>query len=435
MFWNIILLLSLNLLLYANSLKCGYISDDLLSEKRRADKKVAACERVWQSSTSGNPKLDHGISIAVHAVCSVMIYLGLGADTIALYAAILFSANPINNQGSIWISGRHYAWCALFLMMAKASGYLGLPAMIAATVHPTALFAPLGYLGSPQWYMVLFLPIVWLIHWKHFKSEVTVRRGNEMVDFDKKLSWEKIIVAVKIYGFYFALCVVPWALTWYHSFMQSGAGAGNDIMAKRATKLDWTFWVGLGLMGYLGYSVIFNWTPASWGIFWYTCSIAPYLNLFRMQQEIAERYCYIANIGVMFALANILPAPILIFLLGFYIAKLYAFLPAFTDDYWLIEKSVCEDPAAWYCWYVRGHKRWQQQCVREALNCWVMAKMLSPKEFKILFNIAVVLKLLKQDAESETYLKLAKENVIKGQEKTAEVLFKNFTAGNMQLLT
>ena len=306
MAWNIILLLSLNMLLYARTLRYGYISDDLLSEQRRKDKKVASDERVWQSSTSGNPKLDHGISIAVHAVCSVMIYLALGADNISLAAAILFSANPVNNQGAIWISGRHYAWCGLFLMMAKASKFFGMPAMIAATVHPTALFAPVGYIGSSEWYLVACLPLVWAIPWRYFKKEVTTRRGNETVDFDRRLSVAKFIIAIKIYGFYFTLCVVPWALTWYHAFMQSGAGAGNDIMKKRSTRLDWSFWVGISLMAYLIYSALFNWTAISWGIFWYSCAIAPYLNLFRMQQEIAERYCYIANIGVMFALANVI---------------------------------------------------------------------------------------------------------------------------------
>ena len=216
MFWNIILVLSLVLLNYARALKFGYVSDDLLSEGRRTSKpsKVGSDERIWQSSTSGKPKLDHGISIAVHGICCVLIYIGLGPNNISFAAALLFSVNPVNNQGAVWISGRHYAWCALFLMMAKASKFFGLPAMIAATVHPTALFAPIGFVGSEQWYLVIFLPVVWLLHWKKLKREVTVRRGNEVVDFDKRLSVRKLIVAVKIYGWYFWLCIFPWACTW-----------------------------------------------------------------------------------------------------------------------------------------------------------------------------------------------------------------------------
>ena len=434
MAWKIIIILSTTILIYARATRCGYVSDDLPAERRRVDKKTGKDEAIWQSSPSGKPKYDHLLSIIVHAVCACFIYTALGANDISFMAALLFAANPVNNQATVWISGRHYAWCGLFMMMSMTCVWSAPFAMIAATVHPTAFFAPFGFIGSARWYLIFFLPIVWFIHYKHLKTEVTSRRGNETVAFDRKLSWEKLIIAIKIYGFYFGLCVVPFTLTFYHAFMQSGAGGGNDIMKKKAIRLDWCFWLGLSLIGYLLYSAIFNWTPISWGIFWYSCAIAPYLNLFRMQQEIAERYCYIANIGVMFALANILPFPVYCFVFGIYVARLMIYIPAYTDDYWLIEHSVTEDPAAWFVWYIRAHKRWQQQSYREALNMWVMAKMLSPKEFKILYNIAIVLKFLKRDGESLEYMKMAEANIIPGQEKTAEVLINNYKRGKYHLL-
>ena len=433
---NCVVILCATYLLYHKTIRLGYVSDDLLSEgRRRAEpSQVAPDERVWKSSTSGNPKLDHAISIMVHGACSVMIYVALGLNTVSFMAALLFCANPINNQGAIWISGRHYAWCGLLLMAAMALGWWGLPMMVLATVHPTALFAPCGFVGSENWYLVFYLPLIWAFHYRNFKKEVSVRRGKETVDFDRKFSWAKIIIAVKIYGWYFAISCVPWALTWYHNFMQSGAGAGNELMAKRSRKIDGLFWFGIALIGFLIYSAIWNWTPLAWGVWWYTCSIAPYTNLFRMQQEIAERYVYVANIGIMFALAHTLPALFLWVILGFYIGRLFTYIPAYTDDYWLIEKGVNEDPSAWYCWFVRGHKRWQQKAMRECLNMWVMAKMISPHEFKILYNIAVVLKVLKQDAESLKHIEEAKKYVIKGQENTAEILFKAYEEGKLQLL-
>lgn len=433
---NIATILAATYILYYRTLKYGYVSDDLLSEARRqaVPSQVAIDERIWKSSTSGKPKLDHAISMVVHAICSIMIYVAFGMNQISFIAALLFCANPINNQGSVWISGRHYAWCALLLMVAKSLGWWGLPAMVLATVHPTALFAPIGYIGSNNWYLVLYLPLIWIFHYSNFKREIKTRRGNESVDFDRKLSWAKIIIAIKIYGWYFAICCYPWAVTWYHNFMQSGAGAGNELMAKRSRSLSWEFWLGIAMMLFLGYSAIWNWTPIAWGLFWYSCSIAPYLNLFRMQQEIAERYVYVANIGVMFMIANIVPPMIFLVILGFYIGRLFSFLPAYTDDYWLIEKSVNEDPGAWYCWFVRGHKQWQQQCIRGALNSWVMAKLLSPHEYKILYNIAVVLKFLKQDAEADKQMEEARQHIIKGQEKTAEQLDKLYKEGKYQLL-
>jgi len=433
MFYKIIIILAVNVLLYARTTRYGYVSDDLPCEQRRTEKKQGKYERIWQSATSGNKALDHSISIAVHAFCCVFIYTGLGANNISFMAALLFSANPINNQGSIWISGRNYAWCGLFMMMSMTCTWSAPFAMIASTVSSAAYFVPIGFLGSPKWYLILFLPIVWAIHYRTLKTEVKQRRGNEAVDFDKKMSWEKLIIAIKIYGFYFGLCLVPFALTWYHAFMQSGAGAGNEIMKKQALKLDWCFWLGLSLIGYMIYS-LFNWTPVSWGIFFYSISIAPYLNLFRMSQEIAERYCYVANIGLMFALANVCSPVVFAFVLGGYVMRLMVFMPAYKDDYWLIEYSVVEDPAAWFGWFIRAHKRWQQQSFREALNCWVMAKMISPTEFKILYNIAVVLKYLGKDDESLVYMKEAEKNIIKGQEKTAEHLITEYKRGRYQLL-
>ena len=434
MLWKIIIILCVNMLLYARALRCGYVSDDIPALQRRKEKKMLPFERIWQSAVSGKPMLDHGISMAVHAFCCVFIYTGLGANNISFFAALLFSANPINNQGSIWISGRNYAWCGLLMMLSMTCTFSAPFAMIGAVVSSAAYFVPIGFIGSGKWYLVLFLPIVWAVYYTRLRNEVKSRRGHEAVAFDKKFGWEKIVIAIKIYGWYFGLCIIPFQLTWYHSFMQSGAGAGNELEKKKALRLDWTFWLGLSLIGYLIYSAIWNWTPVAWGIFWYSCSIAPYLNIFRMSQEIAERYCYIANIGIMFALANLLNPIAFAFILGGYVMRLMVHIPAYTDDYWLIERSVAEDPGAWYAWHVRALKRWQQQAIREALNCWVMAKMISPQEFKILFNIAVVLKILKQDKEAEEYLKLAQQNVIKGQEKISDELIVQFRKGQCPML-
>ena len=57
-----------------------------------------------------------------------------------------------------------------------------------------------------------------------------------------------------------------------------------------------------------------------------------------------------------------------------------------------------------------------------------------PHEFTILYHIAVVLKYLKQDAESLKMMNEAKTYVIKGQEKTAAHLFKEYAEGRYQLL-
>uniref|UniRef100_A0A6M3KW02 Tetratricopeptide repeat protein n=1 Tax=viral metagenome TaxID=1070528 RepID=A0A6M3KW02_9ZZZZ len=117
-----------------------------------------------------------------------------------------------------------------------------------------------------------------------------------------------------------------------------------------------------------------------------------------------------------------------------YMTKMWFAMEMYRDDYYLVEFSCMEDPEAWYVWHIRGHKRWDTKSYREALTMWVMAKLISPKEFKILFNIALVLKMLKNDKESAAFLQMAEANIIPGQEKEAGEYIKMFQSGKVPLL-
>lgn len=420
-----------SLIAYFQTLRLGYVSDDLPSLKHTYKKG----ERWYRiNRATGNKQRDHLVNLLIHTAVCVSIYLALGQNTISFIAALLFCVNPVNNQGAIWISGRHYALGALGLMLAMVIPYLAPLLIFGATINPATFFVVIGYLGSDKYWLVLCLPLIWLIRWKPLTAEIGRRRRDEATAFDKSFDWRKLITSVKLYGYYFTLCLIPFRLTWYHSFMQSGAGAGNVIMRQKAFKLDWTFWVGLGVGGYLVYS-FWNWTPVSWGVFWFSVCILPYLNLYRMQQEVAERYCYLANIGIMFALAHFASPVVFAVFFTMFLTRLLTYYPrAYKDDYWLVEAAVYEDSGAWFAWLTRGHKRWDTQSYREAIIMWVMARLISPQEFKVLFNIAVALKLLKQDEESEHYLKLAEKYIIKGQEELSRGWIKMFREGKFPLL-
>ncbi len=257
----------------------------------------------------------------------------------------------------------------------------------------------------------------------------------EAVTEDKRMDINRVVEAIKTYGFYALLTIVPFKLTFYHSFLHSMAG--NDIMRKQAYKKDKFFYIGLVLIGFLIYSLFGHWSVYSWGVLWYSMAIAPYSNLYRCQQEIAERYVYIASIGLMFCLAHLIIAyPVIIaaFIAG-YAVRLWVYMPAFQDDYWLLEYAVAEDPGAWYAWHTRALKRWGQGCAREALNMWVMAKLINPKEFKLLINIGVVLKILNIQGEAEQFFSEAEKNVIPGQEEMARAIIADARAGKNPLCT
>ena len=107
----------------------------------------------------------------------------------------------------------------------------------------------------------------------------------------------------------------------------------------------------------------------------------------------------------------------------------------YRDDYFLVEHSVMEDSKAWYAWHIRALKRWHTASYREALIYWVMAKLISPKEFKLHVNIATVLRLLKKTKESDEHIRLAEENIIPGQEERAKRVLKEIKEGKSPLMT
>uniref|UniRef100_A0A6M3KEX9 Tetratricopeptide repeat protein n=1 Tax=viral metagenome TaxID=1070528 RepID=A0A6M3KEX9_9ZZZZ len=139
----------------------------------------------------------------------------------------------------------------------------------------------------------------------------------------------------------------------------------------------------------------------------------------------------------MLALATLIANyPIIVaVILTIYITKFIVVMRMYQDDYWVMEAAVIEDPKAWFAWHMRGMKRWEAQSYREALINWVMAKLISPKEFKLLFNISVVLRLLKKEQEAKEYFALALQNMIPGQEEELKPIIDDYNKGKLRLLT
>ena len=433
---RVCIILVVNLIFFYRTLKLKYCSDDIPTLQH-----PPASRHIWHfryqqlvALRRVTEKQDHAITMVLHAMTAAFVYLALGANDISFLAAILFSFNPANNQCSVWISGRGYVLITLCLLIAMTFKYVSPLFLYFASSYPLGFFSPIGLIGSPKWYILIAMPIIWAIRFKRLKESVKVKRAAETVIEDRKMNINKVVMAIKTYAFYFILCLVPWRLCFYHEFLQSAAG--NEIMRKRAYRKDGYLCIGLAIIGYLVYS-IWHWTPISWGVFWFSVCIAPYTNLIRMQQEIAERYLYLASIGLMFSLANIIIAyPMAIaVILTVYIVRLFYYLPAFTDDYNICEYAVLESPNSWYAWHTRALKRFSQHSYREALNMWVMAKLLSPKEFKVIMNIAVMLLMMKKNEEAEKFLKLAEENIIPGQEEMAHNIIKDARSGKIPICT
>jgi hypothetical protein len=152
-----------------------------------------------------------------------------------------------------------------------------------------------------------------------------------------------------------------------------------------------------------------------------------------MSQEISERYAVQASVGVMYVLSAFMGeyTPIL---MAIYVTKMWFYMDAYQDDYYLAETACLNSRDSWFSWHVRAMQRWGTGSFKEALTLWVMAQMISPLEFKVLWNIAVVLKIVKNEKESKEFFAKALANIPKGQEKQVEDIKKDLKEGKLPIL-
>jgi hypothetical protein len=434
LFEKICIILLVNLLFYLKTCRYLYASDDIPAFNRpKNDNKWKHWFLVLEGSARSKPQYDHIITTIIHSLVCVGIYIGFGQTDVSFLAALLFSFNPINNQVAVWIAGRGYALSALGLVWALSIPVIGPLFLYLATYYNAGFLSPLALLGSPYPFLCIFLPIIWAFQWKNFKKNVVARVKNEMYDEDKKFKLKKLILATKTFGFYITHSLIPFRNTFYHSLLESIAGS----KVANAYTLDRYFWAGVGSLGLMGvYIGTHDWNLISFGLLLWCVGIAPYLNLFRMNQEIAERYCYLPNMGLMYVLATVIaPYPIVCTaFITMYATRMWFYMDAFKDDYFLVEYSCLNSPKSWFGWHVRAMKRWDSKSYREAMILWVMAKALSPKEFKVIVNLATCLALCGEKKEADGYIEFAKTIIPAGQESHALKVIDDFKKGTYTVL-
>lgn len=434
---NIYIIILVNLIFYFKTLRYGYVSDDVSVYVTQQKEFSSIYHKIlyWiEGRIRWNPQFDHALTTLIHSLVCVGIYLGFGKNNISFLAALLFSFNPANNQASVWVAGRPYAMPALFLTWTLAIPVLGPAFLVLATHYNAGFLAPIAFLGSPIPFMLAFAPLAWATNFSQFKRNVKQKIDREMFKEDREFKMSKFVLAIKTFGYYTTISLIPFKTSFYHNFLQSAAGVGKE---KAYTMKDKYFFLGLiYLIAILSYWIIFPWNVVSFGLFWWCITIAPFLNFFRMSQEIAERYMYLPNCGLMVALSYFIhtnPFIVGIFL-SMYATKMWFYMEAYFNDNQIVEYACINSPKSWYAWHIRGLKRWENKSYQEAIIMWTMARMLSPKEFKVNLNIATALKLHKADKESEQFFQIAKDNIPQGQESEFHKIIDDWKNNNMAVL-
>ena len=315
-----------NLALYIKTLSFKFVSDDFSCWKNPPVAKNP-WHKLWLQATgqmkiyaksvlfvrSGDKnyiaitrkeELEHLFAILLHIAICVAIYFAFGASQISFVAALLYSVNPVNNQGTIWPSGRGYVYPILFWLIATiVPVYIAPLALIASCWYTAGFLPPIAFVGSPWWYLLGFMPIVWWIHSRKFHKAVSNKQAMENFDEDKLVHPKKLILGVKTFGFYLFLCIIPFRITFYHSFLQSSAGS----MRHKNYTLCRYFWIGfIAIVTWIYFAMTVAWNPLLWATMAFFIVIAPFTNVVRANQEIAERFCAFPNVFLMYALAQVI---------------------------------------------------------------------------------------------------------------------------------
>jgi len=432
---RIYIILLANILFFLKTLGYKYTSDDLPVWEESKKHTYGFWKRRYLQLTGAirvTQQQDHFITMLIHALVCVFIYTAFGSNDVSFLASFLFMVNPINNQGSVWISGRGYALPPLLVLMTMTFPILA-PLTVGALMYFNIGFVIANIL--PLWSMSLlpFVIIYGIWYTRKIKHDLKQKAEKEMFAEDKKIHWTKIILVIKTFSFYTIHALIPIKTTFYHSYMQSMAGSGK----AKAYRLDRFFFLGLPIIAGFMWKICFTpWDLVSFGLVWWVVGLAPFLNAFRVSQEIAERYAYTPLVGLMLALAIVIQGhPMLI--AGFimmYATKLWFWMDSYQDDFYLVETSCINSPDAWFVWHVRALKRWDVQSNKEAMIMWTMAKMLSPNEFKVLFNLATMLQIHNNPAEALEFLNEAQRNIPEGQEEQSAHLIKEWKEGKCAVL-
>lgn len=432
---KICIILSANLLFFLKTLGYKYSSDDIPSSQRpKETNKWKHMLWVFEGRLKNTPIEDHALTMVLHALVCIGIYLGFGKNDISFLAALLFTVNPANNQGSVWISGRGYVLSALGMTWALAIPVIGPLFLMGAMYSNAGFLAPVCLIGSNHPWLVIFVPFLWMFYWKNFRGNVKNKMDKEMLTEDKSIKPEKLVLAIKTFGFYTTLAIIPFKNTFYHSFLASAAGCGRD---KAYTMNDRFFWLGIAYLTAIGwYCTHTPWNMVSFGLLWWCVCLAPFCNFIKLSQEIAERYMYLPNCGLMIVLATVLihsPALIGVFL-AMYATKMWFYMDAYQDDYYLVEAACLNSPQSWFAWHVRGMKRWDQKSYQEAVIIWTMARILSPKEFKVNFNLATALAMSGHGEEAKKFIDICEKNIPAGQEKDCHGLLAEWKVGKVAII-
>jgi len=391
----ILSLILLNVLLYYRSTKFEGICDDIPVFNQAVEIPKWKYIPKWWSffwyHLHGRKyiswKLAHWQVIGIHTLNCILIYLAFGQNDISTVAALLFAVNPVNNQCSIWISGKGYAMnttCALLMWMFPAFSVI--PYLFGTYFCGASLVLfPLIFLFTKYWWLSL-LVLLGLYREKDRifnKTDPRSKFNTESNEELKSIKPIKLILFFKTYAYHFINALSARILGLYHQYLFL-MGVSPDEN-KKCYKIDGYFFFGIIL-------AIATFYTRHIGLLWFLLAIAQFCNIISFNQTIASRYVYLANVGLVYLLAGFIinyPVIIIAFLV-YYITKLVFFMKAYNNEYWSIEYACWEQPNFFYSWQNRAAHCFLNRNYHGALGNTLKAMELRKDDWKLTYNLVQI---------------------------------------------
>jgi len=426
-------------LVFWRTLRFGYCMDEFAIAKSslKLPKPKNKWDRFWKAFYGlyyDTPKLAHKISFVMHLINSLLVYYAFGANQISFFAALLFSIHPAGCQGSIWLSGKYYSASTLILLLMYSFKWF-VPVFYALQFMFggfNGILGPAVFLITPFWFWVFLIPsMMWLFR-KRFMPAVE-NKYNMAPKKTRSISPWRIMLYFKSLGYYTALGLFPLRLGVYHEYLYTYGLSEKET--KHWHKLDIYAIFGLLVFSLIAWCVIFFRTsPVTIGLFWYLAMISQWCNCpITMQQAIAERFIYLALVGLMVAVVNaiyligdpVIQAALLGAIFMGYLVRMLCHIESYSNIYSQIDYNILNFPQSHAAWTWKGSEEKARGCPFTALEAWFEGWKLRKTDFRLCNNIAVLLTDQWQFEQALDFLKIASENIPPDQQEEGQAYLMN----------
>lgn len=368
-----------------------------------------ATGRAWVIDT----KAEHAFTMLLHTTACVLIYFAFGQNVVSTCAAMLYAVNPTNTQTSVWLNGRRYLVNVIIVLLMISLGPLAAPLyLFTPLLQVNAIFAPVMY-GWPGFILVgAVIAYAWP---KWIKSKVD-QRFKGIINEDMK-TWHpgRFVVVVKTFGWYTAKMIFPSRTMLVYPYIVNWGlhKEGNDD----AYRLDLFFFIGVVAM----LAAVFGFATLEGNEKWWVAlaflSLLQQCNIIPATQTIADRYCSIPIIFVMYFTAKFVGPIGTTLLATYYLTRLFEALHLFRDINSYYDYHLFHDPAGTI---VRKFKiNWMLKS-GDVMGAWELIKaglIRNPKDFSMLYQAAVCMAQMGDKKSFDHYMDKAEENHYLGQEK------------------